>query len=52
MGGPDKNDWFPDDRSNFKSAEVSTYMNAPFVGALARAWGGYYKNGHIFVPGL
>ncbi|CAM8973366.1 unnamed protein product [Rhodiola kirilowii] len=35
VGGPDKNDLFPDQRSDYEQSEPSTYMNAPLVGALA-----------------
>ncbi|KAH9647591.1 Endoglucanase 8 [Citrus sinensis] len=35
VGGPDINDKFEDDRSNWKQSEPTTYINAPFVGVLA-----------------
>lgn len=35
VGGPDNNDNFSDDRSNYEQSEPATYINAPFVGALA-----------------
>ncbi|KAL5997296.1 Esterase/lipase/thioesterase [Asimina triloba] len=35
IGGPDSNDNFADDRNNFQQSEPTTYINAPFVGALA-----------------
>lgn len=35
IGGPDNNDHFADDRNNYQQSEPATYINAPFVGALA-----------------
>ncbi|KAL4383380.1 hypothetical protein GQ457_15G009120 [Hibiscus cannabinus] len=35
VGGPDSNDHFNDQRSNFSQTEPTTYMNAAFVGAVA-----------------
>ncbi|WOG88150.1 hypothetical protein DCAR_0207384 [Daucus carota subsp. sativus] len=35
VGGPDNNDNFNDDRNNYQQSEPATYINAPFVGALA-----------------
>lgn len=35
VGGPDKHDNFSDDRNNYQQSEPATYINAPFVGALA-----------------
>lgn len=35
VGGPDKHDQFPDQRSDYEQSEPSTYINAPLVGALA-----------------
>ncbi|KAK3030673.1 hypothetical protein RJ639_035877 [Escallonia herrerae] len=35
LGGPDNNDNFSDDRNNYQQSEPATYINAPFVGALA-----------------
>ncbi|XP_058084928.1 endoglucanase 1 [Magnolia sinica] len=35
VGGPDNRDSFNDDRNNYQQAEPATYINAPFVGALA-----------------
>ncbi|KAM4123038.1 hypothetical protein ACJW30_01G130400 [Castanea mollissima] len=35
VGGPDNRDSFSDDRNNYQQAEPATYINAPFVGALA-----------------
>ncbi|KAM7258462.1 hypothetical protein ACFE04_014203 [Oxalis oulophora] len=35
VGGPDSSDHFSDDRNNYQQAEPATYINAPFVGALA-----------------
>ncbi|KAF6173820.1 hypothetical protein GIB67_003821 [Kingdonia uniflora] len=35
VGGPDANDRFPDDRSDYEQSEPATYMNSPLVGALA-----------------
>ncbi|KAL7123577.1 hypothetical protein ACP275_01G113700 [Erythranthe tilingii] len=35
LGGPDNRDNFADDRNNYQQSEPATYINAPFVGALA-----------------
>lgn len=35
LGGPDNKDNFTDDRNNYQQSEPATYINAPFVGALA-----------------
>ncbi|KAI4326774.1 hypothetical protein L6164_019311 [Bauhinia variegata] len=35
VGGPDSNDNFSDDRTNYQQSEPATYINAPLVGALA-----------------
>ncbi|PIA34839.1 hypothetical protein AQUCO_03700250v1 [Aquilegia coerulea] len=35
LGGPDNRDSFADDRNNYQQSEPATYINAPFVGALA-----------------
>ncbi|KAJ4781412.1 Endoglucanase [Rhynchospora pubera] len=35
VGGPDSGDGFSDDRNNYRQTEPATYINAPFVGALA-----------------
>jgi hypothetical protein len=35
VGGPDKDDQYPDSRANFKQSEPTTYINAPLVGVLA-----------------
>ncbi|CAH1443562.1 unnamed protein product [Lactuca virosa] len=35
VGGPDRNDNYADDRSNYIQSEPATYINAPFVGAAA-----------------
>lgn len=35
LGGPDSSDNFADDRNNHQQSEPATYINAPFVGALA-----------------
>ncbi|XP_059443129.1 endoglucanase 1-like [Corylus avellana] len=35
VGGPDSGDSFSDDRNNYQQSEPATYINAPFVGALA-----------------
>ncbi|CAK8566939.1 unnamed protein product [Lathyrus sativus] len=35
VGGPDSSDNFCDDRNNYQQSEPATYINAPFVGALA-----------------
>ncbi|KAK9145787.1 hypothetical protein Sjap_005690 [Stephania japonica] len=35
LGGPDNGDHFADSRENYQQSEPATYINAPFVGALA-----------------
>ncbi|XP_022953707.1 endoglucanase 17-like [Cucurbita moschata] len=35
VGGPDQNDRFPDQRSDYEQSEPATYTNAPLVGSLA-----------------
>ncbi|KAF8379930.1 hypothetical protein HHK36_027395 [Tetracentron sinense] len=35
LGGPDNRDSFSDDRNNYQQSEPATYINAPFIGALA-----------------
>ncbi|GMI66014.1 cellulase 2 [Hibiscus trionum] len=35
IGGPDSKDNFADDRNNYQQSEPATYINAPFIGALA-----------------
>ncbi|GAV88896.1 Glyco_hydro_9 domain-containing protein [Cephalotus follicularis] len=35
VGGPDRKDNFSDDRNNYQQSEPATYINAPFVGAVA-----------------
>lgn len=35
VGGPDSRDGFSDDRNNYQQSEPATYINAPFVGAVA-----------------
>lgn len=35
VGGPNASDAYPDSRDLFQEAEPTTYINAPFVGALA-----------------
>uniref|UniRef100_A0A803Q9N5 Endoglucanase n=1 Tax=Cannabis sativa TaxID=3483 RepID=A0A803Q9N5_CANSA len=35
VGGPGKDDVYEDDRADFRKSEPTTYINAPFVGALA-----------------
>lgn len=35
LGGPDNRDAFADDRNNYQQSEPATYINAPFLGALA-----------------
>lgn len=35
VGGPDSQDQFPDERSDYEQSEPATYMNAPLVGSLA-----------------
>ncbi|PUZ47282.1 hypothetical protein GQ55_7G152500 [Panicum hallii var. hallii] len=41
VGGPDENDAFPDDRSDYARSEPTTYTNAPLVGCLAYLAGAY-----------
>lgn len=41
IGGPDKNDNFIDERSNFKMTEVATDYNAGLTGAVARMYTKY-----------
>ncbi|GMH02794.1 hypothetical protein Nepgr_004633 [Nepenthes gracilis] len=35
VGGPGEDDAYEDDRADFRKSEPTTYINAPFVGALA-----------------
>ena len=35
VGGPDNRDNFADARNNYQQSEPATYINAPFVGAVA-----------------
>ena len=35
VGGPDSNDQFHDQRSDYSHSEPTTYINAAFVGAVA-----------------
>ena len=35
VGGPNEYGQFPDDRTNFRELEPTTYINAPLVGSLA-----------------
>ncbi|XP_076919885.1 endoglucanase 1-like [Bidens hawaiensis] len=35
VGGPDSNDSYGDERGNYSESEPATYINAPFVGAVA-----------------
>ncbi|XP_074322577.1 LOW QUALITY PROTEIN: endoglucanase 9-like [Apium graveolens] len=41
VGGPDKNDNFPDDRTDYSHSEPATYINAGIVGPLAYLAGSY-----------
>ncbi|XP_072970311.1 endoglucanase 3-like [Typha angustifolia] len=41
VGGPDQNDAFPDDRTDYSRSEPATYINAPLVGSLAWFFGSY-----------
>nr|CAD1842137.1 unnamed protein product [Ananas comosus var. bracteatus] len=41
VGGPDQNDAFSDDRSDYSRSEPATYINAPLVGTLAYLAGSY-----------
>ncbi|KAH9725657.1 Endoglucanase 9 [Citrus sinensis] len=40
VGGPNQNDGFPDDRSDYSHSEPATYINAAMVGPLAYFAGG------------
>ncbi|CAI7923925.1 unnamed protein product [Closterium sp. NIES-53] len=40
VGGPDNTDAYKDARDNYQQSEVSTYINSPLVGALARLLAG------------
>ncbi|CAI6001926.1 unnamed protein product [Closterium sp. NIES-65] len=40
VGGPDNMDAYKDVRDNYQQSEVSTYVNSPLVGALARLLAG------------
>ncbi|CAI5499780.1 unnamed protein product [Closterium sp. Naga37s-1] len=40
VGGPDNTDAYKDARDNYQQSEVSTYVNSPLVGALARLLAG------------
>ena len=44
VGGPDKNDNYKDERSNFMMGEVTTDYNAAFTGTLAKMYGKYGGN--------
>lgn len=35
VGGPNQNDFFPDDRTDYSHSEPATYINAAIVGPLA-----------------
>ncbi|KAJ0972871.1 hypothetical protein J5N97_020830 [Dioscorea zingiberensis] len=41
IGGPDQNDAFLDDRTDYQHSEPATYINAPLVGSLAYLVGSY-----------
>ncbi|OAY71643.1 Endoglucanase 1 [Ananas comosus] len=41
VGGPNQNDAFSDDRSDYSRSEPATYINAPLVGTLAYLAGSY-----------
>ncbi|KAG9444249.1 hypothetical protein H6P81_015589 [Aristolochia fimbriata] len=41
VGGPDSNDNYADERNRYEQSEPATYINAPFVGALA-----FFAAGH------
>ncbi|KAM0940761.1 putative cellulase [Dioscorea sansibarensis] len=41
VGGPDQNDAFLDDRTDYQQSEPTTYINAPLVGSLAYLAGSY-----------
>ncbi|XP_019165450.1 PREDICTED: endoglucanase 24-like [Ipomoea nil] len=44
VGGPGENDEYDDDRDDFRKSEPTTYINAPFVGALAYFAANYPSN--------
>ncbi|KAM7461545.1 hypothetical protein LguiA_029666 [Lonicera macranthoides] len=41
VGGPDQNDFFPDDRMDYSHSELATYINGSIVGSLAYLAGSY-----------
>lgn len=41
VGGPNQNDGFPDDRSDYSHSEPATYINGAIVGPLAYFAGSY-----------
>ena len=41
VGGPNQNDGFPDDRTDYSHSEPATYINAAIVGPLAYLAGSY-----------
>lgn len=41
VGGPDRNDYYKDERSNFMMTEVATDYNAGFTGAIAKMYSKY-----------
>ena len=41
VGGPNKDDSYPDDRTNYQNGEVATDYNAGFTGALAKLYKQY-----------
>lgn len=45
VGGPNQNDGYPDDRTDYSHAEPATYINAAIVGPLAFFAGSYTRWG-------
>lgn len=43
VGGPNQNDFFPDDRTDYSHSEPATYINGAIVGPLAYLAGSYTK---------
>ncbi|KAM7473057.1 hypothetical protein LguiA_011240 [Lonicera macranthoides] len=41
VGGPNQNDFFPDDRTDYSHSEPATYINGAIVGSLAYLAGSY-----------
>lgn len=52
VGGPDKNDDFSDDRSNYEQTEPTLSGTAPLVGIFAKLQSLYGKKGEAFCTNL